>query len=394
MPRQPSLSPFLAFIPALFLIVGCEPSSSDTSEQPPATVVIVSRPVEEPVTDYVEYTGRTESAETVDVRARVTGFLTAILFKDGAEVAKDQPLYEIDDREFKADLAAANGELATAEAHQTKATTDFQRAEALKQKEAITAATYDQMLAAKKEADAAVESATAKRDRAQLNVTFSKIEAPIAGKISRTLYSIGNLVNANITVLTTIVSVDPIYVHFDVDERTFLLVQEQVRQGKLEGKKNVDVPVQMELTGEKGYPHSGYMDFVENRINPGTGTIRVRGTFANPRPAVGERVLESGLFARVRVPMGKPKKALLITDRAIGTDQGQKFVYVVNDKNEVVYRPVQLGATHDGLRAVAEGLTATDQIIIDGLQRVRPGSVVSPKEGNMRSRPGEAVAGR
>ncbi len=152
----------------------------------------------------------------------------------------------------------------------------------------------------------------------------------------------------------------------------------------------------MGLTGDQGYPHAGLLDFVENRINPATGTIRVRGVFDNPRPAQGERVIESGLFARVWVPIGKPHKALLITERAIGTDQGQKFVYVVVNKqdnqHEVVFRPIQLGAMHDGLRAIADGLKPGEQIIIDGLQRVRPGSVVTPKPGDMRSRPGEAVA--
>jgi RND family efflux transporter MFP subunit len=386
--------PCLACVPALLLLAGCENSAADSNQPAPATVVVVSTPVQKPVVDYVDYTGRTESAETVEIRARVTGFLTAILFKDGVEVQKGAPLYEIDDREFQADLNAANGELLTADAHQQKATTDFQRAEELRKKEAITAAQYDQILAAKKEADASVQSATAKRDRAQLNVIFSKIDAPISGKTSRSNLTVGNLVDANQTVLTTIVSVDPIYVYFDVDERTFLLVQKQVREGKLEARKSTAVPVWMGLTTDKGYPHEGTLDFIENRINPNTGTIRVRGTFSNPKPAVGDRVLESGLFARVRVPLSKPKNALLITERAIGTDQGQKFVYVVNDKNEVVYRPVQLGAMHDGLRAITEGLTATDRIIIDGLQRVRPGSVVAPKEGSMNSRPGETVAGK
>jgi RND family efflux transporter MFP subunit len=383
---------YVVLLIAPLAFAGCNQSEADSNSQAAPTVVVVSPPVQESVADYVDYTGRTESAELVEIRSRVTGFLKAVLFKDGAEVAKDAPLYLIDDREFQADLDAAKAQLATASAQQERATLDFQRAEALKAKGAITAAQYDQTLAQRKEADASVQSATAKVERARLDVDFSKIAAPISGKISRSQLTVGNLVDANKTALTSIVSVDPIYVYFDVDERTFLTLTQQVREGKLQGKKDEAIPVLMGLAIDKGYPHKGTIDFLENRVNPATGTIRVRGTFSNPKPPVGERVLESGLFARIRVPIGKAKESLLITERAIGSDQGRKFVYVVNDKNKVVFRPVEVGATHDGLRAITEGLSAGERVIIDGLQRVRPGSIVSPTPGDMRSRPGEAVA--
>jgi RND family efflux transporter MFP subunit len=379
---------------AISSLVGCQQSQADSAGQAPPTVVVVSPPVEEAVVDAVDYTGRTDSAETVEIRARVTGFLNAVLFKDGEEVQKGQPLYEIDDREFQADLAAAKAQRDTALAHQEKVVLDFRRAEALKAKGAITAAQYDQTLADKKEADAQVEAAKAKVDRAQLNVDFSKIAAPISGKISRSDLTAGNLVDANKTILTTIVSVDPIDVYFDVDERTFLTLMQQVREGKLESGKDQAIPVYLGLATDKGYPHKGTIDFVENRVNPATGTIRTRGTFPNPKPPVGRRVLEAGLFARIRVPLGKPKPTLLVADRAIGTDQARKFVYVVNDKNEVVFRPVQLGPMHEGLRVVSEGLAAGERVIIDGLQRVRPGVIVAPTAGDMRSRPGAAIAAR
>jgi RND family efflux transporter MFP subunit len=382
----------LLWLPVVCCSWGCESSQAESSTGPPPTVVIVSSPVEESVTDYVDYTGRTDSAETVDIRSRVTGFLDKILFKDGSEVEKGAPLFRIDDREFQADLTAAKGELAKANAEQERTTADFTRVEGLRKKEAVTASQFDQSRAAKLEADAAVQSGTAKEERAELNVTFSKIDAPIAGKISRSRITVGNLVDANSTVLTTIVSVDPMYVYFDVDERTMLALARETREGKLEGRKTVTVPVYMGLTGEKEYPHAGTIDFLENRVNPETGTIRVRGVFSNPRPERGERVIEAGLFARVRVPISKPKPALLVNERAIGTDQGQKFVYVVDSKNEVVLRPIELGAMHGGLRVVTEGLNASEKVIIDGLQRVRPGSVVSQKPGDMRSRPGESVA--
>jgi RND family efflux transporter MFP subunit len=377
---------------AMFVLAGCNESGADSNSQSRPAVVVVSPPVQESVVDYVDYTGRTESAETVEIRARVTGFLKAIFFKEGAEVAKDAPLFQIDDREFQADLEAAKAEVATAAAKREKATMDLDRAEKLRKKEAISAAMYDQVVSDKKQADAAVQSAEAKRDRAQLNVDFSKISAPIAGKINRSQITVGNLVNANMTILTSIVSVDPIYVNFDIDERTFLTLMKQVREGKLEGRKDQAIPVMMGLTIDKGYPHVGTIDFIENRVNPATGTLRVRGTFNNPQPAKGQRVLESGLFARIRVPIGKPTQALLVTERAIGSDQGRKFVYIINDKDEVIFRPVQLGTTHDGLRVVTEGLTAGERVIIDGLQRVRPGSIVAPKSGDMRTRPGESIA--
>ncbi len=380
------LSAGLATLPS------CESSQADSNAAPP-TVVIVSPPVEESVVDFVDYTGRTDSTDTVEIRSRVTGFLDQILFKDGEEVEKGQPLYRIDDREFQADLKAAKGELAKAKAEDVQSTAEFKRVESLRAKDAVTASQYDQAKASKLIADAAVESGTAKEERADLNIKFSKIDAPIAGKISLSKLSVGNLVDANVTVLTTIVSVDPMQVYFDPDERTYLALMEQVRQGKLEpGAKDRPIPVYMGLATDKGYPLKGTIDFVDNRVNPATGTIRARGVFPNPKPATGKRVLEPGLFARIRLPIGKPKPTLLVTDRAIGTDQARKFVYVVNDENKVVMQLVQLGPMHEGLRAITEGLRPGDRVIIDGIQRVRPGSVVSPEPGDMRSRPGESVA--
>jgi RND family efflux transporter MFP subunit len=377
------------FIPAILLLTGCTQSQGGAhQEQPPAAIVIVSPPIEKSVTDFVDYTGRTDAAESVEIRARVTGFLRPVLFKEGAEVEKGTPLFEIDDREYQADLDSARAELASAEAHRKKATTDFERMESLKQMKAASAEEFDRADAAKKEADANVESARAKQTRAQLNVDFSKIAAPISGKISRSQITEGNLVNADVTVLTTIVSVEPMHVYFDVDERTILTLRKQVREGQLEGKAKEEIPVLMGLTIDNDYPHVGAIDFLENRVDPRTGTIRVRGTFANPKPEKGERFLDAGLFARVRVPIGDPKPVLLVTERAIGTDQGQKFLYIVDDQNEVAFRPVQLGAIHDGLRVIVEGVTAGERVIIDGLQRVRPGSVVQPKRGDMLSRPG------
>ncbi len=382
-------------------LTGC---SADANAKPPAlppAMVLVSTVVEEPVVDYYDFTGRTDAPETVEIRAQVTGFLNKVMFeagedgkgsKEGREVAKGTLLYEIDDREYRADFASATAEKASALAQQEKTAADLKRTENLLKKGAATQEDLDQASAAKKQADAAVDSAVAKIERAQLNLDFTKIEAPIDGKLSRTMVTKGNLVTADTTLLTTLVSVDPIYVYFDVDERVILTLRDRVRSGQLE--KPDFPPIMMGLTNEKGFPHNGEIDFSDNRADPQTGTIRIRGRFKNPPPEAGkpgDRVLAPGLFARIRLPIGKPKNALLVTDRAIGTDQGQKFVYVVNDKNEVVFRGVKLGSTHDGLRVISEGLAADEQVIVDGLQRVRPGVVVNPKAVGMRDRPGEAI---
>lgn len=377
----------------LLFLPGCGESSAHSggNKLPPA-VVVVSTPVEQSVIDSVDFTGRTDAVDTVEIRARVTGFLDKVSFEDGAEVEAAAPLYHIDDREYQADFEAADAELSAGLARQEKAGTDFKRVQTLREKGAVSAEEFDRADAGKKEADAAVQSAKAKKDRAQLNLDFSKIAAPIAGKTSRTQITEGNLVNADKTLLTTIVSVDPMYVYFDIDERTMLTVRKKIREGKLEAKDDKEVPVLMGLAIDDGYPHEGHIDFFDNRVDPNTGTIRARGVFSNRMPKVGKRVLTPGLFARVRVPISDPHPALLVTGRAIGTELGQKFVYVVDDKNEVASRPITLGAVHEGLRVVSAGITAKDRVIIDGLQRVRPGSVVEPKPGTMWMRPGEAAA--
>jgi RND family efflux transporter MFP subunit len=380
-----------ACAPAVLALVGCGDSHAGSSEKPPPATVIVAAPVEKPIVDFIDYTGRTDAVESVEIRSRVTGFLDKVLFEDGTEVADGAPLYVIDDREFQADLQAAEAALAAAQAQQEKTTADLKRVTELRKKGAASSEELDRADANKKEADAAVQSAEAKKARAQLNVDFSRINAPLAGKISRTQIDAGNLVSANATLLTTIVSVDPIHVDFDVDERTMLELEKQVREGALESRKDREVAVLMGLTIDEGYPHAGKINFVENKVNPATGTIRARGVFDNPKPDHGNRPLTPGLFARIRIPIGRPHDALLVTDRAIGTDQGQKFVYVVDDKNEVVFRAIKPGAIHEGLREIVTGLKPGDRVIIDGLQRVRPGSTVNPKPGDMRSRPGGAA---
>jgi RND family efflux transporter MFP subunit len=403
---------------AVLLLPGCdETHATATSEKPPAAIVTAGPPLEKPVIDYVEFTGRTDAVESVEVRARVTGFLKKVFFvrdeetdgksaggssaevAEGTEVKVGTPLYEIDDREYVADLESAKGELADALAQREKAASDVKRSIMLKEKGSISAEEYERTETAKKQADAHVESAQAKRDRAELNVEFSHIAAPISGKISKTEITAGNLIRADNTLLTTIVAMDPIDVYFDMDERTLLTVRKLMREGKLKGAKTSDADdketflVEMGLATDEGYPKQGYIDFLDNRVNPATGTIRVRGVFRNPEFQPQRREMAPGMFCRVRVPLGTPHPALLVAERSIGTDQGRKFVYVIDEKNEVVDRTVVLGKIDEGLRVITSGLKGGEKIIIDGMQRVRPGAEVAPKPARMDSRPGDVEEG-
>ena len=372
-PYAPICSGLLLPLLAGLALTGCGESHADPqSQKPPAAVVTAGRPLEKPVTEYVEFTGRTDAAESVEIRARVTGFLKKVFFTvggeaeesssggtgtqaaEGTEVKAGTPLYEIDDREFQADLQDATGELTDYLAQQEKADSDLKRAIVLKEKGNISTEEYGRNVTAKKQADAHVESAEAKRDRAKLNVEFSHIAAPISGKISKTEITAGNLIRAENTLLTTIVSQDPIDVYFDMDERTLLTVRRLMLEGKVKGVKLAEgddketFPVEMGLAIDEGYPKQGYIDFLDNRVNPATGTIRVRGVFRNPEFQPQRREMSPGMFCKIRVPLSQPHPALLIAERAIGTDQGRKFVYVINDKNEVVFRTFSPGTDPAG----------------------------------------------
>jgi RND family efflux transporter MFP subunit len=393
---------------AVLLVPGCDASHADSAAQkPPVAIVTAGPPVEKPVARYIEFTGRTDAVDSVEIRARVTGFLKKVFFAndeqsegassgsgEGTEVKAGTPLYEIDDREYVAELKAAKGELTTALAQQEKAAGDVKRALTLREKGNISAEEFERTETARKQADAQVESASAKCDRAELNVEFSHIAAPISGKISRSEISAGNLIRAENTLLTTIVSVDPIHMYFDLDERTLLTVRKLMQEGKIKGVRSGSTgsqetfPVEMGLAIDEGYPKKGYIDFLDNRVNPATGTIRVRGVFANPEFAPQKREMAPGMFTRVRVPLGEPQPSLLVAERAIGTSQGRQFVYLVNERNEVVDRTVTLGPMDGGLRVIADGLKAGEKVIIDGLQRVRPGAEVQAKPATMDSRPG------
>ncbi len=355
---------------------------------PDPTVVIVSPPLEREFTEFVDFTGRTDAVESVEIRSRVTGFLEKVAFEPGTEVKQGELLFEIDAREFKADLQAADAQTATALAQQLKARADLDRQKVLREKGVNTPQDLDEAVATMADADAKVETARAQRTQALLKIEFSQINAPIAGRISRAYLTKGNLVTADTSLLTTIVSLDPIYADYDVDERTMLELRRRIREGLLPVRAKEQVPILLGVANEQGFPHRGTLDFVDNRVDSQTGTIRVRGVFANPEIVPGQRPLAPGLFARIRLPLGEPQSKLMVTERALGSDQGQKFLFVVDDKHVVQFRPVRVGALEGGLRVIEDGLQKGEQVIIDGLQRVRRGAIVAPQPGDMLDRPG------
>jgi len=285
----------------------------------------------------------------------------------------------IDPRPYQAELDRAAAELKQAETRLELAINELARAERLLKSKAISEEEADSRSKAKREAEAAIESARASVEVAKLNLEYTHIAAPINGRISRKLITEGNLVNGmqgQNTMLSTIVSLDPIYCYFDADERSILKYQQLAREGKQESLRDGRAPCELELANESGFPHKGVLDFVDNRVDATTGTLRVRGVFPNPGP---DRILQAGFFARVRVPGSGKSQALLIPDQAVGTDQGQKFVFVVNDQDEVEYRTVRLGPFIDGLRVVREGIQSNDWVVVNGLLSIHTGSKVNPK---------------
>jgi RND family efflux transporter MFP subunit len=355
-------------------LAGCKREPPALAATPPP-VVMVSLPVEREVRDYYELTGRTAAVETVEVRARVSGYLVKVNFQDGLVVKKGDLLFQIDPRPFQAVLDEAKGQVAQLEARLARAEADVARDERLLPKGAASQKELDTAIADRGEARAGIQSARAAVDRAALDLEFTKVTAPLSGRIGRHLIDEGNLVTADTTLLTTIVSIDPMYAYFDADEGSVLHVRQLIREGKVQSARDAaTVPVLLGLTNEPGYPHHGTVNFVDNQVNPQTGTLRLRGVFPN-----ADQALEPGYFARIRLLIGQTHGALLVTERALDTDQGQKILYVVSDKNEVRSRPIRIGALHDGLRVIEEGVQPGERVIVNGLLQVRPGITVEPK---------------
>jgi membrane fusion protein, multidrug efflux system len=372
---------FCVFAGALGLwAAGCQKSEPAAASAPPPPPVTVNQPVSKEVVEWDEYQGWVEAVDTVAIRARVNGYLDSIHFKDGAEVRKGDLLFVIDPRPYQADLDRAEADWLQAQTRFELASNDLARADRLLKAKAISEEDADSRAKAERTAAAAIQSAHASVEMAQLNMEYTQVKAPISGRIGRKMITEGNLVNGNqgdSTLLATIVSLDPIYCRFDADERSILKYQQLARQGQHESLGGGKWPCEIELANESGFPHKGFLDFVDNQADPATGTLRVRGVFPNPG-----RVLEPGFFARLRVPGSEPYPALLIPDLAVGSDQDQKFVFVVDGQDTVQYAPVKLGPLIDGLRVVLEGLHSNDWVVVNGLMSVRPGAKVSPARTN------------
>ncbi|MGI9475037.1 MAG: efflux RND transporter periplasmic adaptor subunit [Rubripirellula sp.] len=362
-------------------IIGCDKSALEDTATGPVTVT-VSTPVSREVTDFAQYVGRTEAVNSVDIKARVTGYLQETPFKEGADVNKGDELFLIDPRPYQAQLDAAAGELQANEAKHKLAQTENERAKALYKEnpKAISLKSLDQHQAEEDAAAAAVVASRSSMEVYQLNLDFTKIVSPIAGRVGRYQVTIGNLVTENTTTLTSVVSQDPMYVYFNVDEPTIRDALRKLMAGQLPTPASGNVQVGMEMPDETSFPRTGVINFADNTIDPLTGTITLRASFANPASKEGVRMMLPGMFVRIRLPLGRPRASLLIAEQAIGTDQGQKYVYVVDDKNTVQYRSVVLGQLQDdGLRVVTEGLQADERVILQGLQLVRPNDTVKPE---------------
>ncbi|MGS1023510.1 efflux RND transporter periplasmic adaptor subunit [Burkholderia glumae] len=341
-------------------------ASAPAAQAAPLQEVDVATVLSKTITDWQTYSGRLEAIERVDVRPLVSGTIVSVNFKDGALVKKGDVLFVIDPRPYQAEVDRAAAQLAAAQARDGYAQTDWQRAQRLLGDNAIARRDYDEKQNAAREASANVKAAAAALEAARINLGYTRIVAPISGRASRAEITLGNVVSAGATAapLTTLVSVSPIYASFDADEQTYLRYIGAVRDGHR-------APVELGLANESGYSRSGVIDSVDNRLDTSSGTIRVRARFDN-----ADGTLVPGLYARLKVDGSAPHPALLVDDAAINTDQDKKFVFVVDAQGKVAYREVRIGGLHGNQRAIAGGLQASDRVVVNGTQRVRPGEPV------------------
>ena len=369
--------PGLALAILLAALTGCNQHPPAAQTLPPASVT-VSKPVSKEIVDWNEFTGRTAAVSLVNITARVSGYIVNIPFKEGDIVHKGDLLYQIDPRPYQDVYDQAVGQLKQAQANQQLQEVTYERQAHLQQTNVIAKEDYDTALSNKNQAAAQVISTQAAVSAAQLNLEFTRVVSPIDGRVSRQLVNIGNLVQADSTQLTTVVSIDPIYSYFSMDELAALGYQRLVRDGKLASTSDGKAVVYLRLQDETGFPHEGTVDFADNAFDPTTGTLLIRATFPNH-----DGFLTPGNFVRIRIASSPKYDALLVADRAIGTDQDQSFVYVIDSKNIAQLRHVTVGAMADGLRVVKTGLQPDDVVVVNGIIKVRPNSPVKPATGSM-----------
>ena len=374
---------------AALMLSGCELSSAGPEQGPPPPQVSVAQVVSRDVVEWDEFNGRVEASESVEIRPRVSGYIDAVKYVEGQEVTKGEVLFVIDQRPYQAELERTEAELAQARTQAELARTELARARKLVDARMISQEAYDQRSAAAEQGAASIRAAAAEADVARLNLEFTEVRSPIDGRAGQALVTPGNLVTAqqNATLLTTVVSLNPVYVYFEGDEQTYLRYVEMARSGERPSSRDARNPVRIGLANEQGYPHEGYMDFVDNQLDPETGTIRARAVLDN-----SDRAFTPGLFARVQL-LGRGKHpVLLVDDKAFLTDQDRKYVYVLGPDNQALRRDVKLGRLVDGLRIVIEGLTAEDQVIVHGVQKIfYPGMVVDPQPIAMGDMPDDSI---
>ena len=368
----------LLLLTATCLLFGCSSKDAETEKLPPVTV---AHPMKKNVTLYEYFTGQVQAIDSVDVRSRVSGYLDQIRFESGREVKKDEVLFIVDQRPFQAKVDQQNAGLAQAKAQQKLAHVQYKRDIGLQRTDpgAIAQVTIDRSIANVGVQDANVMQATAQLEEAQLDLNYCTIASPIEGRISRNYVSVGNLITGGTeqaTLLTTVVSVDPIYAYFYVDEHTIERVQKSIREGDRPPVKSKKIPVELGLNIDgKKYPHTGYVDFSDNQFSTDTGTLQVRGIFSNPKPAQGQRVLIPGQFVNIRVPLSKGLQ-LLVDTAAIGQDIVGTYVIVVDQQQVASYRYIEIGPEVDEMTVVTKGLSTEDRVIVAGQHNARPGAKV------------------
>jgi len=360
-----------ASVLAMSIVAGCG-SQAATNAMPPPPAVSVAPVLSKNVSEWDDFTGRISAVETVELRPRVSGYVERVAYHEGQEVRKGDLLFVIDQRRYQAELNRALADLERARSEAHLARTQDARAQALVEAKAISREEFETRRAATAQGNAAVHAAEAAVAAARLDLQFTQVRSPIDGRAGRAMLTEGNLAQADNSLLTTVVSLDPVQVYFETDEQTYLRYNALARNGDRARSHN---PVRVGLADESGYPHAGTVDFVDNQVDPRTGTIRARAVLPNP-----DRAFTPGLFARVQLEGGNPSQALLIDDKAVLTDQDRKYVYVLGPKNAALRKDIVPGRMVDGLRVVASGLTPQDKVIVDGVQKVFfPGMPVDPK---------------
>jgi RND family efflux transporter MFP subunit len=365
---------------ALLLIGGCGKSGGSAQSAPPAEVS-VAQVLEKRVKDWDEFTGRLQAVETVEIRPRVSGYIDKVVFTEGSQVKRGDLLFVIDPRPYQAEYDRAAADVKRYKTALELARIELVRVQRLKDSGAVSEEELDERKSTVAQAEANVAGSQAALETASLNLNFTRVTSPIAGKASRAEVTRGNLVTGGInggTLLSSVVSMDPIYLYFDADEQSYLRYTQTAHSGVGPSSNDAQNPVQIGLANEEGFPHAGAVDFVDNQLNPQTGTIRARAVLQNKN---GQ--FTPGLFARVQLLVSGEYSAILIEDRAVNTDQNQKYVLLLGANNQIEYRKVKLGRIIDGLRIVREGLKAGDVIVVNGAQRVHPGVTVAPQRVTM-----------